>query len=76
MSAPIRCTRCGRRLRGNAEAWNAQFEAGRIVAVICPSCQSPAENAEAEINDATLNYRTTVEHGRLEVRAFPKAGGR
>lgn len=72
----IRCTRCSRRLRGDAAAWNGQFEAGRLVAVICPTCQSADENAEAAINDATLTYGARIEGGRLQVRGIPKGGQR
>lgn len=73
MSAPvIRCTRCSRRLRGDASAWNGEFRAGELVAVICPSCQSVEENHEAAVNDATLTYGARLEGGRFQVRGFPK----
>lgn len=51
----LTCSRCQRtgRDRGN---WNGQFRAGRLVALICPRCQSADENAEAEINEATSEY--------------------
>jgi hypothetical protein len=64
------CTRCGRigRDRGN---WNYACKAGHVVAVICPACQSAAENAEAEINMATTDYAGVNAYGQLVGR--PKA---
>ncbi|RPA64895.1 hypothetical protein EF294_07375 [Gordonia oryzae] len=59
MSAKIiRCSRCRRRLRNPATdtAWNVTVERGQIVGHLCPDCQTPEENAEAEINLATLEY--------------------
>ena len=53
----IRCTRCARRLR-NADGWNTIFRMGVLTGYLCPSCQTPEENSEAEINDATLDYST------------------
>ena len=50
-----RCQRCGRRYRGTGE-WNVVVENGVITGVLCPGCQTPEENAEAVINEATLVY--------------------
>jgi hypothetical protein len=50
-----RCSRCDRRYRGQAE-WNATLERGVIVGLLCLRCQTPEENAEAQINAATLVY--------------------
>lgn len=50
MSAKVsRCTRCGRRYRGQ-ERWNDDFVAGMHVGRICPQCQTDEENLGAEIN--------------------------
>ncbi|WP_067977116.1 hypothetical protein [Mycolicibacter icosiumassiliensis] len=63
-----RCERCGKRLRSlAAEGWNVRVERGRPVGVICPGCQTPAENAEATINEATLDYGLD-EFGRMVAR--------
>ncbi len=51
----MKCSRCQRRYRGQGD-WNATVERGVIVGVLCPDCQTPDENAEAEINAATLDY--------------------
>lgn len=72
----IRCGRCTRRLRGNADAWNGVFRAGTLVDVICPTCQTADENAEAAINDATLDYGITIQDGKLMHAAAPKGGAR
>lgn len=54
----IRCQRCSRRLRNLAGggAWNATFRNGAAVSFLCPDCQTPQENAEAEIKAATIDY--------------------
>lgn len=36
--------------------WNFVARRGVIVGFLCSSCQTPEENAEAEINDSTLDY--------------------
>jgi hypothetical protein len=51
----IRCDRCRRRCR-RLEGWNVVGDKGVIVGHLCPDCQTPEENAEAEIKAATLNY--------------------
>lgn len=51
----IRCDRCNRRCR-NMQGWNATTKSGAIVGCLCPGCQTPEENAEAEIKQATLDY--------------------
>ena len=50
-----RCHRCDRRVR-RAAGWNVVLEAGLIVGLLCPACQSPEEDAEAVINEATVVY--------------------
>ena len=53
----IRCDRCGRKARfGRAQAWNVEVRAGVIAGFLCPACQTAEENAEAEINETTLDY--------------------
>ena len=65
MSAKVRlCERCRRRLRKHhltADcAWNGEFERGVLVSVICPDCQTDAENAEAVIRESTTDYGLDV----------------
>lgn len=56
MGKPIvRCSRCNRRMR-STDGWNATMSRGVAVGYICPTCQTPEDNAEAEINEATLDY--------------------
>ena len=69
----IRCSRCRRPERfGRAqrEQWNFVFSKGVLTGFLCPRCQTPEENAEAEINLATLDYRADA-FGRIIVS--PKA---
>jgi hypothetical protein len=61
-----RCTRCQRRCR-NPEGWNATLKQGVVVGYLCPDCQTPEENAQAEINEATLKYGRDS-FGRVTVR--------
>ena len=52
-----KCSRCRRRMRRN-DGWNMSFRVGFLIGYLCPECQSPEENAEAEINEATIDYST------------------
>lgn len=67
----IRCDRCRKRCR-NPREWNVTLRAGWIVGITCPGCQTPMENAEAAVNEATLRYTGTDHLGRLT--ATPKDG--
>lgn len=70
MSSITRCDRCSRRLR-SPEGWNAALVGGVITSLICPGCQTAEENAEAVVNEATLDYGVD-EHGRQVGR--PRTG--
>lgn len=52
------CDRCGRRGRSLAAMadWNVIVEYGLITGLLCPACQTPEENVEAAVNEATLDY--------------------
>lgn len=63
MTNAIRCGGCGRHYFGEDE-WNATMTAGHPTGYTCPECQTPEQNAEAEINDATLDY-SLDEAGRV-----------
>jgi MinD superfamily P-loop ATPase len=63
----MRCSRCRKVCRDTA-GWNMDLKAGAVAGFLCPTCQSPEENAEAEINLATLEYRRDS-LGRLVGRA-------
>lgn len=67
---PRRCERCDRRYKGRGD-WNVTVVAGVVVGLLCPSCQSIEENAEAEVNRATLDYGLRGD-GRLV--GTPKGG--
>jgi hypothetical protein len=51
----LRCQRCDRRYRGHG-AWNLVAEQGVVRGALCPDCQTPEEDAEAAIHEATLDY--------------------
>lgn len=63
----IHCSRCSRRYRGHGD-WNATVKAGVIVGLLCPACQTPEENAEALVNEATLDYLGVGADGRHKAR--------
>ncbi|MDC8973986.1 hypothetical protein [Mycobacterium marinum] len=48
------------------DGWNVVVERGYVTGLLCPNCQTPQENAEAAVNEATLDY--TVIDGRLAGR--------
>jgi len=62
----IKCSRCGRKYKGRGN-WNYVFRGGARVGVHCPDCQTPEENAQAAINEATLEYAMD-EQGRPMAR--------
>jgi hypothetical protein len=43
-----RCGRCRRRMR-NPHGWNVEMVAGLEVGYLCPDCQTPEEDLEAEL---------------------------
>jgi hypothetical protein len=71
MAKVQRCERCKKRYRGSGD-WNATVRGGKVVGVLCPDCQTPDENAEAVVNQATLVYGRNAEGqviGRPKVEA-------
>ncbi len=44
--------------------WNAVWDKGYLTGFLCPDCQTPEENAEAEINAATMTPVGIDEAGR------------
>lgn len=64
----IKCGRCSRRYRGHGD-WNVTAKRGVLLGFLCPSCQTPEENAEALINEGTLDYFTGTDG---LIRSHPK----
>ncbi|WP_256842568.1 hypothetical protein [Ornithinimicrobium cryptoxanthini] len=46
------CVRCGRTYDGSGD-WNINYRHGVTVGYLCPDDQTPGDNAEAVINEAT-----------------------
>lgn len=68
----FRCSRCPAKVRPHQarfSEWNAQLRDGVVVGALCPDCQSTEENAEAAINEATVDYSSD---GRGRYRGSPK----
>ena len=61
----IRCHRCNRRARGAMTGWNANLVKGVIIDYLCPNCQTPAEDLEAQVNEATTTYLGADQFGRI-----------
>lgn len=51
----VRCSECRKVCRGTT-GWNSVLKSGSLVGFLCPTCQTPEQNAEAEVNQATLEY--------------------
>ena len=56
----------------SATAWNVTTSMGVITGYLCPTCQTPEENAEAEINEATLDYQAGGVDAFGRMYAMPK----
>jgi hypothetical protein len=54
-----RCTRACWKEADDAARWNTEFDKGVLVGLLCPECQTPEENAEAEVKAAMLDYANT-----------------
>lgn len=57
----VKCSRCGRRQR-RLEGWNVVFNGGMVEGYLCPGCQTPEEDLEAQVNEVLTDYskvRTT-----------------
>lgn len=58
--ADLDCTRCGRSalpFEDRDSTWNLAWICGFLVEVICPSCQTPAEDLDAELFELSPNSR-------------------
>ncbi|MEU5836428.1 hypothetical protein ABZ820_22540 [Streptomyces diacarni] len=66
-----RCTRAWWSDSSDHDRWNTVFANGRATGYLCPDCQTPEENAEAEVKEALLDYdhSGTDADGRLRVVA-------
>ena len=55
-----RCTRCGARYtkdsREDRANWNVDVRGGLVVGYTCPRCQTDAEDVEARVKAAALDY--------------------
>jgi hypothetical protein len=56
----------------SVDTWNCTVEDGQIIGLLCPDCQTPMENAEALIKEATLDYGIADDGSRYF--ATPKGG--
>ena len=76
------CMRCNRDIRDSEDQaeWNAAMSDGRVVGFVCPDCQTPEENAEAVVRDASRQAPGSVQWGNgetwfdLDPNRPPRAG--
>jgi len=58
-----RCSRCNKRMR-DPQGWNVEMIAGIEAGYLCPGCQTPQQDLEAELNltlgRSTVNKEITV----------------
>lgn len=66
-----RCGRCGKHA-SDTSGWSAAVAMGAIVSILCGSCQTRDEQAEAAVNSATLDF--ALINGRIASR--PKGPAR
>lgn len=69
-----RCTRACWKEADDASRWNTEFDRGVLVGVLCPECQTPEENAEAEVKAATLDYANTAPDADGRRKVAPVGG--
>lgn len=62
----LTCTLCANTGTDRGD-WNGSYRSGRLLSIICPDCQSADQNAEAAINEATLDYSMNA-FGQVVVR--------
>lgn len=73
MKKPYKCTVCRRRFRlgsHDVELWNGEWKAGLLVAVLCPKCQTPEQDVEAQVNNMFTHYLGIV-NGRAYGSTMP-----
>ncbi|WP_103529559.1 hypothetical protein [Streptomyces sp. SM12] len=71
------CTRCTRDFwedADDASRWNTEFVQGHVVGYLCPECQTPEENAEAEVKAAMLDYTHTTPDADGRQKVAPVGG--
>ncbi|MFG3545786.1 hypothetical protein [Streptomyces clavifer] len=70
----FRCTRACWKDADDAPRWNVEFMRGVPVGYLCPTCQTPEENAEAEVKAATLDYTNTAADAEGRQKIAPAGG--
>lgn len=74
MKKSLKCTVCRRRFRVGSHdfrLWNGEWKAGLLVAVLCPKCQTPEQDIEAQVNNVFTRYVGTVNGRAIGVTMTP-----
>lgn len=65
----LRCKLCRNTVReAQSDGWNVEVRKGRVLWFLCPSCQTPEQDLEAQVNEAMLTYGRD-DKGRVTGRA-------
>lgn len=72
--SPARCLRCGESHTPGDEGWNADWRQGRGHGLVCPTCQTPEEAAEASVKTAYLDYGNAAVGSDGAARVAPFGG--
>lgn len=69
-----RCTRAWWPGASDEDRWNTVHKGGRLTVYLCPQCQTPEENAEAEVKAALIDYDHPATDSDGRVRLAPRGG--
>ncbi|MCX4681312.1 hypothetical protein OG413_45225 [Streptomyces sp. NBC_01433] len=73
-TSPARCLRCGDPHTEGDGGWNADWRQGRGHGLVCPTCQTPEEAAEASVKTAYLDYDNAAVGSDGAARVAPFGG--
>lgn len=73
-TTPARCLRCGEPHTEGDGGWNADWRQGRGHGLVCPTCQTPEEAAEASVKTAYLDYDNAAVGSDGAARVAPFGG--
>lgn len=73
-TSPARCFRCGKTHTESTDGWHVDWRQGRVHELVCPTCQTPEEAAEASVKAACLDYDNAAVGRDGTARVAPRGG--